>query len=431
MPAIDYLSAIANQLNQRRMQQQGQGDALQQMLMKAKIESQTQQLDPGNILSQLELMNIVKQLGGGGQLPQQGGQPIGQMPRLGVPQGQAQPQGQGIQLGQPPQIQAPQTPPVQRTQPNIGGLGQPQPQSLQLGQPPLQVSPFTKVSDQSTGKYGQPEVSTRTVANPEYAPIKAQKIAEGEAVSKSKGAERMTLINLGKLGGQVNELSEIYAGAIKEGGFGNILKKKISEVRLGVGGKQADKFKQTAAYSGVLTEVIAAIMPTLTQQGDEKGSVRLVESVFRKIRESFPEGHQYAGTAQNMIRTSLRNAYRKAKIINEMALSNEYIDNLPNKDLETLADKINKMADNIQIKKGSQEDKAVNNFINQSTQPLLRILKEDASMEGQQQRFKPGFVNKSQAPKQSAQSVQEGSIANNPQTGERIQFKNGRWIPIK
>jgi len=198
-----------------------------------------------------------------------------------------------------------------------------------------------------------------------------------EALSKSKGAERMTLMNLGKLGGAVNELSEVYAGAIEEGGFGNIIKKKIAGRRLWAGGKQADKLKNTAAYSGVLTEVVSNIMPTLTQQGDEKGSVRLVESIFRKVRESFPEGHQYAGAAQHMIRVSLRNAYRKAKVINEMALSNEYIDSLSDEDLDSLSDKIIAMADNIQIDEDSEEGQAIDYFITQSTQPLLDLLDDD------------------------------------------------------
>jgi len=173
MPAIDYLSAIANELNRNRLNRQGSDDALRQALMKAKIEQSTKQIDPSNILSQLELMNVIRQMKAGGQFPQGQG---GQLPSQVQP---PPPISQPPQLGQAPQIQAPQTPPIQRSQPNIPQLGQTQSSLGQpQGQPPLQiqqqgqpqVSPFTTISDTSAGKYGQPVETRKTVTNPAYIP---------------------------------------------------------------------------------------------------------------------------------------------------------------------------------------------------------------------------------------------------------------------
>ena len=415
MPAIDYLSAIANEFNQRRLRQQGQGDALQQALMKAQIEQKIAQADP---MSQLlkrgdaarAQMNIFE---AGGPKPS----------LFNPPSGQPTPQTSQLPVGQSLQIQRPQAPPVQRTQPNIQQAGQPQ--SLQPGQPPLQAKP--RVGDFVPKEL---DVFGRPTGYKPAGPTKAQeKLSTGgaEAITKSKAAERLTTSNLKNISGQTNELSQIYSDAIEEGGFGNAWNYYMGKVRLKIGGKQADALGQTAAYLGILNEVVAAIMPTLTQQGDQKGSVRLVESVYRKIRESFPQGREYAGNAQNMIRTTIRNAYRKAKVINEMALSNEYIDKLPEKDLSTLADKINKIANQVQIKPGSEEDKALKNLINKSTQPLLKLLNKDT----QKSKFRPGFVNKPQTSRQSQQNIVEGQIAINPDTNERIQFKNGRWVPAK
>jgi len=183
-----------------------QGSQLQQMLqkamMEAQIKQQTQQVDPSQILSQLELMNLVKKMreqGGMGGQPT--GQPTGQAIR-GIPAMGQPPQGQMLPPGGP-SAQTPMQPnlarrpiaPTQTGRPTV--MQQPQ----QQGMP----SPFIQLPETETGKYGQQITKYKTVKSPAYE-LEQKKQAEIRGVET--GVKKQVLSQEAKKSAETQRLSK-------------------------------------------------------------------------------------------------------------------------------------------------------------------------------------------------------------------------------
>ena len=154
--------------------------------------------------------------------------------------------------------------------------------------------------------------------------IQARKQAEATAAQAtgrravSRSAEAVTA--------SIGRLARGWADAYKEGGVGNRLRSWISSGAQAVGGETGDFFKKTGALPGLKTEIIARMMPILTQQGDKPGSVRLVESIFRKLGETLPAGHTGPETAKEQMSASIRNMYGYAKAFYDLGVDADEFD---------------------------------------------------------------------------------------------------------
>ncbi len=377
MPAlIDFLSGAVGSANQRIDQQRQLQQAIQLEQMKQKIKSQNQQINPSQILSQLELRNIVQQMGGGGQLGQ--GQQPQQFQRPGIAP-TALPQGQPFAQRQPVQGQVPQRQPIQG-QPV---QGQPTPQRQPIGAPQIQPPQYREVPT-SRGRFGQ--IQTKFIEDP--AAVQQRKLAEqkGKADIKRqeeiKSGQRMAAGSFNLIGGAINEFSQTFADAVREQGVGSKLAQVYSGASLFLGGKQAEKFPNTAALPGQTTEVIARMMPILTQQGDKPGSVRLVSTVFDKLELTLPQGNTPPKNARKMMEKSLLNMYRFTRAARVLGISNETVENLPDEQVEALSNQIANLARKIPIQ--GNERKELDNFINNALKPIDEVISERGQPKGVQ-----------------------------------------------
>jgi len=122
-----------------------------------------------------------------------------------------------------------------------------------------------------------------------------------ESVEKSISAKRMGLQNITLVSGAARELAQTYADAVREGGMGSLGAQVTSKASLFFGGEQAEQFASTEAFPGSKTEIVARMMPLLTQQGDRPGSVRLVATIFDKLSLTLPGDKTPPKNARKMI----------------------------------------------------------------------------------------------------------------------------------
>ncbi len=171
----------------------------------------------------------------------------------------------------------------------------------------------------------------------------------GEQQTSIEAGARTALNSLDLSSGAIRELAETYADAYREGGVGSKLKEKFSDASLFFGGRQAERFKETSALPGKTTEVVARLMPLLTQQGEKPGSVRLVQTIFDKLTLTLPKKNTPPKNAKSMMRATISNMYRFARAAARLGITNESIDKTPSEKLEDLSVKISNMAKTIQI----------------------------------------------------------------------------------
>lgn len=190
--------------------------------------------------------------------------------------------------------------------------------------------------------------------------------ADLKASQESETAQRMASQNVATVAGAMRRLSETLRDAIKEGGAGGIVPSTISSVAGRIGGRVGAQFPASAALPGQVTEVIARMMPLLTQQGDKPGSVRLVSTVFDRLLQTVPNKVSSPEEGLRMMTETIRNMYGYANAIKKMGITNEQVDNLSDEQLSQLGNAISSYANSIVL---TPQEKA-------EEQELLRVALE-------------------------------------------------------
>lgn len=184
--------------------------------------------------------------------------------------------------------------------------------------------------------------------------------------------KRMALQNIDLVSGAINELSQTYADAYKEGGIGSRGKAIKSGVARWMGGEGAEKFPATSAFEGQKTEVVSRLMPLLTQQGDKPGSVRLVSTVFSKLEKTLPDEVTPPKNAKRMMEQTLRNMYRFARASQRLGLTNETVESASKADLEIMSEKVAQVAKSIEI--SGEEKEQLDSLLGESLSPVDEII---------------------------------------------------------
>lgn len=219
----------------------------------------------------------------------------------------------------------------------------------------------------------------KVVENPQYkSAINVQEkrqLGDLEAEQKKRGADVMRQSSAHMIGGGMKRLSDAWVGAFKEGGVGNIGRDLFyTQVAERVGGGLQDKYPITASLPGLKTEIVAKMMPLLTQQGDEKGSVRLVESIFRKLEQTLPSGQTGPKSAKSMMEATIRNQYGVVKAFQDnpppMRLSE-----MNEQQLDTYSNFLMESAQQIPLK--PEEEQAMQQIIQTSLGAFDEILDGD------------------------------------------------------
>lgn len=205
---------------------------------------------------------------------------------------------------------------------------------------------------------------------------KALSEAEQKVTTRAKMdvAQRNALNNLDLTTGAFTEMAATYSDAVREGGMGSKFNQIKADARLFVGGRQAEDLPNTAAWQGQKTEVIARMMPMLTQQGEKPGSVRLVATVFDKLALTVPSGNTPPKNARTMLEKSIRNMYRFARAAARLGVTNDTVEGLSATARESLSDRIASLANTIELK--GEEKAQVINLIDNVLSPIDTLIDE-------------------------------------------------------
>jgi len=202
--------------------------------------------------------------------------------------------------------------------------------------------------------------------------------AKGKEEIKTKSkiavAQRNALSNLSLIGGSFREGAQIYADAVREGGMGSKVAQTTAGVSTFFGGEQAERFKNTTAWPGWETEIISRIMPMLTQQGEKPGSVRLVSTVFDRLRLTVPKGNTPPKNARVMMEKTLRNMHRFSRAAMELGITNEMVDSMDESQQTALSAKIEQMTSRATLT--SSEETELENLIASYLQPIDELIAE-------------------------------------------------------
>jgi len=271
-------------------------------------KAQFAQLDAGEILDQVQLLEVVKQIKAAAN---QTTQPAQQQP---VPQQQPRPQiQQQPQIAQPtPQnIQAPQSL-IQRPQ----GINLPQQslagsqdigpqQSLANLQRPViseDLPPqFINVTKRDP-KFGG--VFVEKVENPEYkAAIDVQKKWQGEILKNRKTA----MESFSAVGALLQNTVAVWKAAAAEKTSRNIPAGLPARAAGGVAkGLDLPGFSQTKAYEGQVIETSMAMSKIIT------GGSRIIKSVINQLAKTLPKDNARIEDMQALISQSYRNSFARA-----------------------------------------------------------------------------------------------------------------------
>lgn len=195
-----------------------------------------------------------------------------------------------------------------------------------------------------------------------------------ETRAKLDVAQRNALNNLDLTTGAFTEMATTYSDAVREGGMGSKLNEIKAAAKLWAGGRQAEDLPNTAAWPGQKTEVIARMMPMLTQQGEKPGSVRLVATVFDKLALTVPTGNTPPKNARKMLEKSIRNMYRFTRAAARLGITNESVEGLSQDVRETLSNRVANLANTMQIV--GTEKEQVDNLINSVLSPIDTLIAE-------------------------------------------------------
>ncbi len=195
-----------------------------------------------------------------------------------------------------------------------------------------------------------------------------------EALGKSTTAQRMSLQQIDLISNSARLLAETHIGAIREGGMGSLFNEFRGKASLFFGGEQSEQFEQTEAFSGLKTEVVARLMPTLTQQGDKPGSVRLVQTIFAKLELTLPGNRTPAKNAKNMLEKTLTNAFNFSRAAHRLGLTNESVENLNDEELESFSLRVETLAEDIVL--SDDEQSALDSLLANALAPYDEFISE-------------------------------------------------------
>lgn len=202
--------------------------------------------------------------------------------------------------------------------------------------------------------------------------IEKQAEADIKSMGEKKVAEQMANQSLGMVTGSLQELAKTYADAVKEGGIGGRLAKTKSDAALWAGGSVGENFPATSAFPGQKTEVIARMMPILTQQGDKPGSVRLVQTVFDKLEKTLPDETTPPKNARRMMEQTIRNMFRFARasqiMSSEMGVTDDNFNQLAPQQQKALSGQLEQVAARVNL--SPAEEQTINGIVNEALKPL-------------------------------------------------------------
>jgi len=321
--------------------------------------------DASNILSQLELQNIVRNLRG-----QQGGGQPGQIPGQAQPQGVPQAPQQPLQPQRQPQPQ--NVPQASMSLPG-GGVGDVSGQQIPGGPSKQQAPPpFIQVQVKGRGKFGETTTKTVLKDNPDRKLFDKQREEKLKLQVKRGAGQRASEQSLLLVSGSFRELAQTYADAVREGGVGNLGSALLAKGRLKLGGRQAEGLSETSALPGLVTEVIGRMMPILTQQGEKPGSVRLVETIFKRLTLTVPQDNTPPKNARSMMEKTLRNMYRFDRASRTLGINNESVEGLNPSQLNQLSSRVANLARTINIT--GEESKQLKSLISESLRPIDELI---------------------------------------------------------
>lgn len=216
----------------------------------------------------------------------------------------------------------------------------------------------------------------------------AKKQAEADIKTQGeiKAGQRMANQSMGMVSGSLQELAKTYSDAVEEGGVGNRLNMMKSGIANWMGGAPAEQFSATSAFPGQKTEVIARMMPLLTQQGDKPGSVRLVQTVFDKLEKTLPDESTPPKNARRMMEQTIRNMYRfsrASQMMSDMGVTDENWDQYSDQEKTMLSNQLQNLANSISL--NQDEESQVNELIGSALSPIDRLIGGDVSRGTQQQ----------------------------------------------
>lgn len=280
-----------------QFQQQREMNAkIQQALAEAAIKSRTQQLDPSQILSQLELANIVRQLQGGGMVGGQGlqGQGMGQGMGQGIPARLT-----GIPMQQPPGLTGNLLMDrQQQVQPQAGVM-----QSGQTGQD--EQIPMIKVP-KGIGKYGQQEYEYKIDPRMEgkiAAKVEVLKLSEKARANFGRAVSLFSNIVAQQKGMQEEQKKYLQEKGIETTGLGLLAG---TAGRFGTALKRPG-FGRTAAFYGQIAETAIGLNSILTGQN------RVIRSVVSMIQRTLPDPRDTEEMSATKLAQSIKNSYGLVK----------------------------------------------------------------------------------------------------------------------
>ena len=368
---LNFLLGAVGQANQDRQQNTNLGQQLQQAIMLAQIKQKIAQQDPlSQLLKQGQVADAqMKIFQAGGPQPNLFGGQNQQAPQIN------------------PLVKKPNNTPNFNQQAVMGLSGNAgNAQGLPITQQNGGINDLRLNQTQSVPEFDQfGRVSkTRIESTPQAEILKKgleKKFTDRvDAQGKSEAAQRMALQNLNLVTGSIRELSQTYADSVREGGMGNIFNQAYSKGSLFVGGGQGEKFSATDAYSGQKTEVVARLMPLLTQQGDSPGSVRLVQTVFDKLEVTLPKGNTPPKNARRMSEQTIRNTYRFARAAQELGLTNEFVEGKTDEELKSFSVKVANVARGIKLTR--EEENTLKSLIDNSLEPIDNLINDRSGGNG-------------------------------------------------
>jgi len=237
---------------------------------------------------------------------------------------------------------------------------------------PIQLEDVKIKSGGITGTMPKSEEQrTRELSEEQQKGISTAKV---EALGKSKSAKRMSTQQLELIANSGRLLSQTHVDALREGGMGSLINEYKGKASLFFGGEQAEQFEATETFPGLKTEIISRLMPTLTQQGDKPGSVRLVQTIFAKLELTLPGSRTPAKNARRMMSATLTNAFNFAKAANRLGLTNESVENMSDDELESFSQRVADVAKSITL--SEEEQSSLDSLLSNTLAPYDRYIDE-------------------------------------------------------
>jgi ribosome-associated translation inhibitor RaiA len=200
-----------------------------------------------------------------------------------------------------------------------------------------------------------------------------------EVDNKLQEGQRAALRNLSLISGSFKTVADTWVAAYEEGGVGSMARDLKSKIAIRLGGDIGDQFRQTSTLEGLLTEVVGRMMPMMTQQGDKPGSVRLVATIFEKLRVTAPEGFSGKGSARDRLEKTIINMYKFGRAAHQVGLNNEVVENLDQSTLDKFSDRVANIANSLEIT--GREKEVLDSLTNKILESFNRIEKPKQSEE--------------------------------------------------